>query len=181
MTLSAGISDCATGAPAFGAPLTAFLDHALAEAVRHRICTRNAAADQGPPPKGKPTEVAMLNAEQVAALLAKLDGDDQLRVPVITALFCGLRNIRAVGLAVEPGRPGRRQDARVVEALDEADGKVTVKVPKTKAGRRSITLPQIVVDALRAHKVRQLEIALIGSALGARQTLGQPPGMAGRL
>ena len=56
----------------------------------------------------------------------------------------------------------------IVEALDEADRSVTAKPPKTKAGRRTISLPAIVVEALRAHKIQQLETSLL---LG----LGRPP------
>jgi integrase len=136
------------------------LQRALADAVRHKLCTRNAAADQGPPPAGKLSKVAMLDAEQVTALLTKLEGDDQWRVPVIVALYCGLR--RGEQLALKWNRvnlDGARME--IVEALDEANGVVTVKEPKTKAGRRTISLPQIVGAALRAHKVQQFEIALL--------------------
>ena len=68
----------------------------------------------------------------------------------------------------------------VVEALEETRSGLTVKTPKTAAGRRTISLPAIVVDALRAHRRAQLEMRL---ALG----LGKPsddalvfPGIDGR-
>ena len=35
-----------------------------------------------------------------------------------------------------------------------------VKLPKTKAGRRDVTLPEIVVDALRDHRRQQLELRI---------------------
>jgi integrase len=142
------------------------LKRALAEAVRHKLCARNPAADQGPPPGGKRPDVSMLNAGQIAALLPKLD--DQWRVPVIVALYCGLR--RGEQLALRWHRvdlDGAK--LHVVEALDEAAGKITVKEPKTDAGRRTISLPQIAVDALRTHYKKHLERCLL---LG----LGRPAG-----
>jgi integrase len=135
------------------------LQRALADAVRHRLVNRNAAKDQGPPPVGRTAEIAMLTTDQVDALLAKLDGDEW-RTPVLVALYCGLR--RGEQLALRWNRvdlDGARM--QVVEALDEAGGKITVKSPKTKAGRRAISLPAIVVAALRDHHRQQLERCLL--------------------
>jgi integrase len=147
------------------------LQRALADGVRHRICTRNAAADQGPPPAGKTTEIVMLNAEQITALLAKLEGDEW-RVPVIVALYCGLR--RGEQLALKWNRVDLdRARMEIVEALDEAGGEVSVKEPKTTAGRRIISLPAIVVAALREHRQQQLEIRL-ALGLGGKPDLMFP-------
>jgi integrase len=142
------------------------LERALADAVRHRVCTRNAAADQGPPPAGKTAEITMLNADQIAALLAKLEGD-AWRVPVIVALYCGIRRgellaLRWSRIDLDGGKMA------IVEALDETGGEVSTKTPKTRAGRRTISLPAIVVAALREHHRQQLERCLL---LG----LGRPP------
>jgi len=142
------------------------LQRALGDAVRHRICTRNAAADQGPPSAGETAKVAMLTADQVDALLAKLEGD-AWRVPVIVALYCGLR--RGEMLALRWDRidlDGARM--QILEALDEAGGEVTVKASKTRSGKRTISLPAIVVEVLRDHHRQQLERCLL---LG----LGRPP------
>jgi integrase len=141
------------------------LARALGDAVRHRICTRNAAKDQGPPPAGSPVEVAMLDADQVAVLLTRLD--DEWRVPVVTALYCGLR--RSEQLALRWNRidlDGAKM--QIVEALEQAGGAVSIKLPKTRAGKRVISLPANVVEALRDHRRQQLERCLL---LG----LGRPP------
>ena len=54
---------------------------------------------------------------------------------------------------------------RVREALEETKKHgLQVKAPKTRAGRRDIGLPDIVVDALRDHRRQQLELRM---ALGA--------------
>jgi integrase len=136
------------------------LQRALADAVRHRICTHNAASDQGPPPSsGKTADVAMLDAEQIATLVVKLDGNEW-RTPVLVALYCGLR--RGEQLALKWNRVdlgGAKM--QIVEALDEAGGEITVNQPKTRAGRRTVTMPAIVVEALREHRQRQLERCML--------------------
>jgi integrase len=54
---------------------------------------------------------------------------------------------------------------RVREALEETKAHdIQIKAPKTKAGRRDVSLPIIVVDALRDHRKQQLEFRM---ALGA--------------
>jgi integrase len=135
------------------------LARTLGEAVRHNLVVRNVAADQGPP-SAKPAErVAMPDADQVAALRVKLI-EDPWMIPVEVALGTGLR--RGEQLALRWSRvdlDGAK--LHVVEALDEtrAHG-VAVKLPKTSAGRRTITLPAFVVEALRAHRKAQLELAM---------------------
>ena len=47
------------------------------------------------------------------------------------------------------------------EALEETKAHgVRFKVPKSKAGRRDITLPDIAVEALREHRKQMLEIRM---------------------
>jgi integrase len=49
--------------------------------------------------------------------------------------------------------------------LTRGTGALTFGEPKSKAGRRSLALPAVCVDALRAHRVKQLETRLsFGSA-----------------
>jgi integrase len=135
------------------------LCRALNDARRHKIVGSNAAADQGPPPAGRQTEVVVPTDEQTRELLAKVAGTDW-EVPVLVAVYCGVR--RSEQLAARWSRldlDGAKM--QIFEALDEAGGKVFVKAPKTSAGRRTISLPTVVVEALRGHKVRQLETAML--------------------
>ena len=53
---------------------------------------------------------------------------------------------------------GKRLEVR--EALEPAKGGVGFKAPKTKAGRRDISLPDILVEALREYRREQLEARL---------------------
>lgn len=53
---------------------------------------------------------------------------------------------------------GKRLSVR--EALEPAKGGVGFKAPKTKAGRRDISLPDILVGALREYRREQLELRM---------------------
>jgi len=49
----------------------------------------------------------------------------------------------------------------VAEALEETKAKgIVFKTPKSKAGRRKLTLPDIAVDALREHRKQLLELRM---------------------
>ena len=50
------------------------------------------------------------------------------------------------------------------EAVEETNAGLRLKEPKSKAGKRGITLPDIVVDTLRDYRRQQLELRL---ALGS--------------
>ena len=49
---------------------------------------------------------------------------------------------------------------QVREALEPTKDGVRFKQPKSKAGRRDVTLPDILVEALRAYRREQLELRL---------------------
>jgi integrase len=49
---------------------------------------------------------------------------------------------------------------KVERSLEETKGKLRFKFPKTKHGRRSVTLPASAVDLLRDHRKEQLELRL---------------------
>ena len=51
---------------------------------------------------------------------------------------------------------------RVREAIKECkEHGLQVKAPKTRAGRRDVSLPEIVADALREHRRQQLELRMV--------------------
>jgi integrase len=50
---------------------------------------------------------------------------------------------------------------KVERSLEETRAGLRLKPPKTKRGRRSITLPSETVTMLRAHKVKQMELRLV--------------------
>jgi integrase len=143
------------------------LSHALKDGMKHGVLSRNVCTVEAPP-KITTTEVQIPSKEEITTLIERLRGHPMF-APAIVALFCGLRRSEILSL-----RWGVHVDLdagviRVREALEEttAHGIVT-KPPKSAAGRRDVSLPQIVSDALREHRREQLELRM---ALG----LGRMP------
>jgi integrase len=140
------------------------LHRALERAVGQETLSRNVASIIAPP-KVLDKDVRILNAEEIAEALTKFDGHD-LSPLVVAALGTGAR--RGELLAIQWG--DLDLDARmlsIVRTLEETNAGLRLKPPKTKAGRRSISLPRNVVVAFREHRVRQLQSRL---ALG----MGRP-------
>jgi len=104
-------------------------------------------------------ESAILKPDQVRLVMERLRGRTLFPI-VITALFTGLRRGELLALRwASVDLDGAR--LKVVEALEQiADGSMRFKVPKTKAGRREITLPDVVIETLRDHRRQQLELRL---------------------
>jgi integrase len=142
------------------------LSHALDDAVRHGVVPRNVAKLQAPP-KVQAGEMAILGPDGIAKLIADLRGH-LMYAPAIVALFTGMRlgeilALRWLNVDLDT------KLIRVRAALEETKAHgLRFKAPKSKAGRRDIGLPDIVVDGLREHRRQQLELRL---ALGA----GKPP------
>jgi integrase len=133
------------------------LHRALARAVEREVLSRNVASIISPP-KVEDREIEILDAEQVAVVLRKLEGHE-------------LHSIAAVGLTTGARRrellalPWSRVNLdaatlRIEQSLEETRAGLRFKRPKTKRGLRTISLPPSAVTVLRAHRRRQLEIRL---------------------
>lgn len=142
------------------------LDKALREAEKNGLVTKNVCKLQAPPKMVKP-ESAILSPDQIKLVMERLRGRTLFPI-VVTALFTGLRRGELLALRwanIDLDGP----KLRVVEALEQlADGSLRFKPPKTKAGRREVTLPDVVIETLREHRRQQLELRV---ALG----LGKMP------
>jgi integrase len=132
------------------------LSKALKEAQRFDLVTKNVALTEKPP-KVSVEEVQIVREDQLRELLARLKGHE-IEPVVILALFCGLR--RGEALALKWGNVDlNRRALRIREALEETKaGGIVFKAPKSNAGRRDITMPDVVVDVLRRHRIAQLEL-----------------------
>jgi integrase len=82
--------------------------------------------------------------------------DHPIYAKAILALFVGLRRSEILALkwnAVDLDR----KTLRVVEALEETGEGLRFKAPKSRAGKREVALPDIVVSVLREQWTRQSE------------------------
>ena len=100
----------------------------------------------------------MAIVQDVPGFVAKLRGS-RLYVPAMVALFTGMRLGEVLALRWSRIDLDRKR-LEVREALEPTKGGVGFKAPKTKAGRRDISLPDILVEALREYRREQLESRL---------------------
>jgi integrase len=91
-------------------------------------------------------------------LLRERNHGRQLIVPAMVSLFTGMR--LGEMLALRWGRVDLdRKIIEVREALEETKAYgIRFKAPKSKAGRRDITLPDLLLETLRDFRKEQLEL-----------------------
>jgi integrase len=126
-------------------------------ALRSEIVTRNVAAVIAPP-RHEGGEVAILQPGQMAALLEGLAGH-VLQPIAILALSTGMRRGELLGLQwgdmdLDAGT------VRIERSLEETRQGLRLKTPKTRHGRRLVSLPAMAVEALRDHWRKQIELRL---------------------
>ena len=100
-------------------------------------------------PRAVDEEMRFLNTEQVNALALAMQDDVRAFVPLCA--YTGLRIGEAFGLR------WKRVDlfsgsVEVAEIVSEVNGHLLIGPPKTKAGHRTISIPRLVVNALRDHR-----------------------------
>src|SRR5262249_36821883 len=139
------------------------LHRALGQAKNWGILRDNP-ADIAKPPKAPDRETIMLQPDQAAALLDRLRGQPLYLIASL-ALGTGMRRNEMLAL--------RWQDAdldtgrlTIEQSLEQtATHGIRVKAPKTRHGRRTISLPAHLVAELRQHWRQQQEQRL-GMGLG---------------
>lgn len=107
----------------------------------------------------------ILTAHEVAVTLQRLEGNELYSIAAL-ALATGMRRGELLGLQMADIDLDSAE-VRVDRSLEETDEGLRFKPPKTKHGRRTISLPASAVISLRDHRVKQLELRM---ALG----LGRP-------
>jgi integrase len=135
------------------------LSKALSEAAKNELVSRNVAKIEAPP-KVESDEMLILVGDEIGSLIAQLRGR-AIYAMAITALFTGMRLGEVLALRWRNADIDNARMIYVREALEETKAHgIRFKPPKTKAGRRDLTLPDIVIDALREHRRQQLELRL---------------------
>jgi integrase len=127
---------------------------ALKNAVELELVTRNV-ADVIKPPKVEADEVEILDADAIAYLL---DGLKERSLYAITfmALATGMRRgellaLRWIDLDLVTAT------VKVERSLEQTKAGLRFKGPKSKHGKRIISLPPSTIDMLQAHRKTQLE------------------------
>ena len=130
------------------------LSEAMRSCVKWRMLALNP-CDAVDPPKPQRRDMQVLDATRSAGLLNAIAGDT-IEIPVVLALMTGMRRGEILGL--------RWQDVNlanatlsVTQSLEDANGVLSFKAPKTNRSRRMIALPSLAVEALRRHRVQQGE------------------------
>jgi integrase len=132
------------------------LSKALKDASKFDLVMKNVATAQQPP-TAEDEEVVIVAENRIKELLAKLSGRS-MYPKAITALFTGARRSELLAMRYRYLDLDRKT-WEICESLEETKKHgIRVKRPKTKAGRRHISLPDIVVTALRNHCRAQLEV-----------------------
>jgi integrase len=133
------------------------LTRVLKEAQRFDLVVKNAAIGGDSLPKVHAAEVQIVGEDQLPVLVERIKGN-KIEPIVLLALFCGLR--RGEILALTWGNIDLDHKVlRIRRSLEETrSGGIRFKEPKSKAGRRDVTMPDVVVDTLRKHRIAQLEL-----------------------
>jgi integrase len=134
----------------------AVLSKALRDAVVNEELVKNVATTKSAP---KPADDEMVIVKDVSGLVAKLTSHTSIYVPAMIALFTGMRLGEILALRwSRVDLEGKR--LKVEEALEETGQGIRFKTPKSRAGLRTITLPDILIQCLRDYRKEQLELRL---------------------
>jgi integrase len=140
------------------------LHRALGHAQTWGVIATNPASAVSPPPIPH-TEVQILTEDQIGITLKYLEG--RTMRPIIAFLLgTGARRAEACGLRWKDLDLDRGV-VTISASLEQTKRGLRLKEPKTRHGRRSVTLSPWLVAELRAHRARQFERRM---ALG----LGRP-------
>jgi integrase len=132
------------------------LSKALKEAARFDLVMKNVASAEKPP-KVAEDEVEIVAEHRLKELLDRLRGR-AFYPKVVLSLFAGLRRGELLALRWRHIDLDRKL-LQVRKALEQTKAHgIQIKAPKSKAGKREITLPDIVVETLREHRRAQLEL-----------------------
>jgi integrase len=128
---------------------------ALGHAVQWGLLLMNP-TDAVSPPRVPSTEIEVLQPEQVQVILNKLRGRSIYLIAAL-AIATGMRRGELLALRWKDlDTDGAR--LRVERSVEQTKaGGLVFKSPKTKHGRRTISLPASIVTELRAHRRQQLE------------------------
>ena len=139
----------------------AVLRSALNQAMKWELISRNAAALVDAPSVSR-DEIQPLDQTQVRRLLA-VCASHRLGSVFTVAVALGLRLGEVLGLRWADIDLEKRE-LRVRQTLQRQKGRVAFGEPKSKRSRRTLPLPIVAAEALKAHRTRQLQERLLAGS-----------------
>lgn len=133
------------------------LREALHQAVRWQLLARNP-ADAVEPPKPSRREMQVLDETETAEVLAAIQ-DSRLRLAVFVAVTTGLRRGEVLALRWNDIDLAE-QRIHVNRTVEQTKREIRVKEPKTAKGRRTVTIPPVLVKELKRYRAAQLKLRL---------------------
>jgi integrase len=134
------------------------LHRGLGHAATWGLAQQNVASLVKPPKVHDAGEIVILTSEQIELLLHHIEGRT-LRPIIALALATGARRGELVALRIKDFNP-EAKTIRVERSLEQTKAGLRFKSPKTRNGKRTISLPPFVVAELRAHIVKMQESRL---------------------
>ncbi len=119
------------------------------------------------PPRIEKRQVRTWDLEETNKFLQEIKkrktGNSKLYIAYILAIYCGMRKGEILGLRwkdcdLEKGI------IRIQQTLVKTKGKLYFQEPKTKGSIRTIKVPDLAIQTLKAHKLKQKEIKLATSS-----------------
>lgn len=136
----------------------ALLHKAFDQAVRWKIVSVNVCGAVSAPTEIR-HEMQILSKEQAQKLLESAKGH-RLETLLTVALATGMRKGELLALRWEDVNLEEMSLQVKRTIVGQYNGEYRENEPKTVSGRRNILLPQFAIDALKQHRIRQLEARL---------------------
>jgi integrase len=135
------------------------LQIAFEQARRWRLIGENPCRD-ATAPKPRPSPARAFTDDEVGRLVSAASADPETYAIATTLLITGLRRSELLGLAWDSVdlKQGTITVKRVVLDVDRAP--LLREIPKSESSQRTIAIPPLLVDLLRAQKAHCLEAAL---------------------
>jgi integrase len=145
------------------------LHRALGHAATWGVVAQNVAS-LVTPPRVPDAEIQIITEEHIGTILRHLEGRS-LRPIISFLLGTGARRGEALALRWAD-IDFQKNVVRIERSLEQTKGSLRIKSPKTKHGRRSVTISPWVAAELRSHRARQDERRL---ALGMGRAPDESP------
>lgn len=142
------------GSPHLVRNIRAVLRAALGQAVKWGMLVRNVAV-LVETPKVPQSNVEPFSIEEARCLLSSVEGE-RLEAVFVVTLLTGMRRGEVLGLQWDDVNFDAKQ-LRVTGNLQRVAGRLQRAEPKTDESRRTIDVPQMVLDSLRVHRTAQKE------------------------